>query len=1086
MLRFIFGRAHSGKTTTVLNRIKTELDGGNKDIVLIVPEQSSFDYERKLLRILGDGRYTSVPVLSFTRLIDEVGRLCGGIAGKRLSDCGRTVLMSRAVSSVTDELSLLGKYSANTKFIESVIDTVNEFKRCGIDSADIKNCADTLPKGILSAKLRDIALVTDAYDGIIKNEYVDPCDDMMHLEKQLSQYAYFSEKTVYIDAFKNFTGAQIKILEQVIRQADDVTFSFCFDEHLSNDAALFSNVGATVRKLVSVAEKYGVDIDKPTVLNKPHFTTEELCALERCLSLGSTDVYEHDANSVTVCAADSIYDEAEFVANEIRRLVRTEGYRYRDFVIIARSEDTYRSAVEHMCRRYEIPCFTDKRYGIAYLPLSVFLRSAINASFSFSTDEILKYLKTELAGLSLDEINMLENYVYIWKIDRADWKKEWTMSPSGFDKFDDTDIKQLKTLNDLRTRAISPILSLKSSFNGSAEAMATAIWKLMTDCSVADRLAALIDELPPDDAELNRQSYDAVINILDSLCDTLGTAECTPRMFSEYFELALSQAEVGTIPQMLDEVTFGAADRIKPRDPKIVFAVGMNQGVFPASAACGGIIGSSERSRLLRLGLPITDYTLGFSIDEKYLIYTTLCCASDRVYVSYSASDSAGKPAKPSSVVENILSLFPKCHTLTYGKDSFTADRVETAGAAYTGFMRNFGNTALCNALSDVFGSIPLYSERIRSAKRYKQNLQPTLSCETSERLFGKNMCLSATGIDTYFRCSFSYFCRYGLHVKVIKPAEIDVLQRGTIVHEVLEKLITEKGAGVSALTDDEIREKTDLIVEEYLARIQGIDQICDNRFMYLVSCIKSLTVEVVCHIRDEFAQSGFVPVFCELKIGGADGDIEEAVIPAPDGGRITLRGAIDRVDSFGAYIRVVDYKTGARKFCLPDVLFGLNMQMLLYLYAALSSKRFSDCVPAGVLYLEASKHLGEDNNFCMNGLLRDDKEVIEAMDAENSGKYIPRLRYKKDGTPYKNKDYINGELFSDIFAHMEKLLVKMNMSLRAGEISVDPTDGLDKDACKYCDYAAVCGIENRAHNKVLRLDGEALEKAFKEGGYNV
>lgn len=1084
MVKFIFGRAFSGKTTEVLNRIKREIESGNKNVLLLVPEQASFDYEKSLLHILGEGDFTSVPVLSFTRLFDEVGRLCGGICGKRLSDCDRTILMNRAVRTSKNELELFGKYASNIGFTESIINTLSEFKRCGIDSEMLKEYSATLPKGTLKSKLSDIALLSDVYDGIIKNTFIDPADDMQRLYDMLGDYAYFAEKTVFVDAFKNFTGAQLKVLERIIRQSDEVVFSFCFDGRLSDDAGLFSNVGDTVRKIVSVAERYGVAVEKPFVLGDSFYSRAELSALERVMSVESGSVFCGECEGITLCAADGIYDEAEFAANEIHRLVRQEGYRYRDFVIIARDDGQYMTAVEHMLGKYNIPCFTDRRYDISRMPLTVFLKSAMEAVRNFSSESILKFLKTELAGLAFDEVNALENYVYMWKIDRSDWKKEWDMSPSGFDKFDEADERELSRLNGLRMRAVAPLLSFEKNFVASAENRSLALWKLMRECDVKTGLSVLTQDMPTAEAELNIRSYDAVSEILDSLVHTLGDG-CTDADYVECFTLATVETQIGIIPQMLDEVTFGAADRIKPGDPRVVFLLGANQGVFPAVPSNGGVIGGSERMRLLKLGLPITDYSLGFSVDEEYLLYTSLCCARDMVYVSYCESDITGAEAKPSQIVERIEAAFPNCKKMRFGAKSFSLDRIETESSAFSGLMRNFDDGALCRALSEIYSHRSPYRERLGAVVSRNGGNGERLSPQVSERLFGKDMRLSATGIDTYFRCGFSYFCRYGIGAKVIKPAEIDVLQRGTIVHEVLEKLITEYGGKIAELGDDEIVKRTDEITENYLSRIHGIEKLMDNRFMYLVDCIKQLTAEVVCHLRDEFAQSGFVPISCELKIGGDDADIEQAVIKST-AGSVTIRGAVDRVDRFGAYIRIVDYKTGSRKFALPDVLYGLNMQMLIYLYAVMRSERFSDCIPAGVLYLETSKHLGNETDFAMNGLLSNNEEVHGAMEPENEGRFVPKLRKKKDGTFYKSKDYIGEEDFTDVFAHIERLLKKMNVSLLKGDISVSPTDGRDKDACKYCDYACVCGIENRPHKKVPAADNETVIAAMREEEENV
>ena len=1078
MIKFIFGRAKSGKTTEVLNRIKTEVEKGNCNLLLLVPEQTSFEYEKALLHILGDGKFTSVPVLSFTRLVDEVSRLAGGKSGKRIDDAKRTVLMSRALVSCKDKLTVFSKYVSNISFVRNIINTVSELKRCGIESEDIRECADKLGDGALAHKLMDIDTISTTYSGLIKSAYIDPEDDMSHLAKQLSDYAYFAGKTVYVDAFKNFTGAQMRVLSEIIRQADETVFSFCYDASLADDTGLFSAINETVKQIKKTAEKHNTPVRVDATLSQNFFETEELKVLERRLSQGNYEPYDAKTENVVVTAAATCYDEAEYAAKEIRRLVREEGYRYRDFAVISRQEEQYRSAVEHTFKKYDVPCFTDKRYGVAFMPISVFVSASLIAAECFDSESILKYLKTELCDITFSEISALENYVYMWGIDRSDWKNEWTMSPSGFEKFDDADKQELLKLNDVRKRAIAPLLTLKTELS-TAESISEAVWTHIERLNVGEKLSALAEELPPVDSTLLPQAYDAVISILDGLHDTLMGADCTINEYITYFRLATENTEIGVIPQMVDEVVFGAADRIKPQKHKIVFLLGANQGVFPAQSSPSGIIGGGERNRLLSLGFPIKDYSLDFAIHEQYLVYTTLCCPSERLYVSYSQTDAAGKEAKPSSIVDTIYKIFPQCKREVMNRESFSVEGIETPAAAFTGLLRNFDNKAF-SALYSVFDDIPEYKEKLNTALTQKNAEEISLSPEISERLFGKNMRLSATGVDTFFRCGFSYFCRYGLRAKVMKKAEIDVLQRGTIVHEVLEKLISRYKSDYKNLTDEQIITETEIIIEEYLARIEGIEHVRDNRFIYLVSTIKQLTVEVALHIRDDFSQSGFEPLFCELKIGGEEQDIESAVIKT-EKGSVSIHGAIDRVDAFGAYIRVVDYKTGSRKFNLSDVLYGLNMQMLIYLYAVMKSKRFENKTPACVLYLETGKKVDEDMNFVMNGLLSKNTAVHDAMDKENEGRFVPKLRTKKDGSFYKSKDYIDEKDFGTIFLHVEKMLKYMNSSLLSGNISVNPTDEREKDACKYCDFASVCGIENRAHRKVPPMDNETVTRKMGE-----
>ncbi len=1079
MLKFIFGRAASGKTETIFRRIKAETDKGNQNQILIVPEQSSFDCERKLLHILGDGKYTVVPVLSFTRLFDEISRLSGGLSQRRLNDSERIIFLSRAILAAREQLSFFSKYAEDMRFIENVVATLDEFKRCGIGGAELRQWSERID-GSLSRKLSDLAVINDFYEAIIGSKYSDPSDELALLERRLGEYAYFAEKTVYIDSFKNFTGAQMGIIERIISQADDVVFSFCYDEALSEEGELFSNVAKTVKSIIELAKKHGVEVAKPEILGENYYNSQALAALERGLSINIDEKYEEPTENVCIISAPDKYGEAELCAAEIRRLVREKGYRYRDFLIVARHAEQYANAVEDMCRRYELPCHVDSRYEISYLPASVYLLSALRAADNFSTEDILKYLKTELAGFSETETAMLENYVYIWKVSGSKWREEWTMSPSGLDKFDDEDKALLEDINALRIRAIEPLFSLRAAFNKTARELCAAAWALIETQKVAERLAALCEQLPAIEAEQNRLGFSALAEILDSLVIALGDDAIAPKKFIEFFSLALSASSVGAIPQKLDEISFGSADRIMPREPKIIFMLGMNQGVFPATVTPSGIIAGSERISLLRAGMPILDYTLGFSVDEEYLAYKNACAATDMVYFSYFTG--GGEETKPSGIIDRVEKILPKSRKLCRDKIEDNA-LIETAASGFTVLMRN--RETAPKGMEEYFASREDYKDLLAAIDNVKNVGEEALNGEIATKLFGKNMYLSATGVDTYFRCAFSYFCSYGMKLKVIKPAEIDSLQRGTIVHEALEKIVSANGKDIIKLSDEEIIAEIDKITEDYLSRIPGIEQVADNRFMYAISAIKQLSADVICHIRDDFAQNEFEPVKCELKISGQNSYIDGATIQN-DGGSIKLNGSIDRVDKFGAYIRVVDYKTGSRRFRLPDVLYGLNMQMLLYLYAVIKSDKFANSIPAGVLYLETRKAPDAKDNFSMNGLIAQDSVIHAAMDAENSGRFVPKLKVKKDGAFYKSNDFIEPEHFYDIFDHMEKLIKGMNRDLRAGKISVNPTDGLDKDACKYCDFASVCGIENKPHRKVEKCDNEKILEKLKGGDMNV
>ena len=359
------------------------------------------------------------------------------------------------------------------------------------------------------------------------------------------------------------------------------------------------------------------------------------------------------------------------------------------------------------------------------------------------------------------------------------------------------------------------------------------------------------------------------------------------------------------------------------------------------------------------------------------------------------------------------------------------------------------------------------------------QKTKNTLEKENAQRLYGRDIYMSATKFDTFNRCKFSFFCKYGLRLKKLQPADFDVLQRGTIVHYVLEQIISEYKENIKDFSREKLDELCDFYIEQYLNSVVGYNSVKTARHDFLISKISRSLKEVVYHLSLEFAQSEFKPTHCELEIGGKEGipldfDYSE--------GKIIMNGSIDRVDEFNGYIRIVDYKTGSKTFKLPDILFGLNLQMLLYLYAIIRGQKLPDESAAGIFYKPSKRDLNNEG-MAMNGLLKADIDLVTAMEKENSGKFVPALSLNKDGSVSKTAtSFITGEEFTKIFDYIETLMKKTGDSLSNGEIFVDPIDGRESSACDYCDFKAICGIEAGVSKKVPTLKNEEVFELMERG----
>ncbi len=1073
MLQFILGRASSGKTYTITQKFVESITLGENP-VLLVPEQFSFESEKNILDAIGDSAAQNVSVINFSRLCNEIERVAGGVCGESITDADRVILMKRAIKHCKDDLLRFKKYANSSSFARLMIESIGEFKMNFISAEELRDAANDIDEEQLRLKLIDTALIYENYDAVISEKFIDNTDQLTKLYYALENHRYFENKTVFIDSFKGFSGQQYKILERIISQAKSVTVTLADNPDDTRELGLFSNIKRVKNRITAIARKFAVDVADDVILSDKHYFSDELSRLEDFMATGKTD-FVGKSNDIVICRADSIYSEADFVARNIRRLVREKGVRYSDFVIIARDTAPYEDALDNACKKNNISCFIDKRIQLINLPTAVAVLAAANTAKSFCTENILSFHKSGINLLSIDEITTLENYAYLWNVDGSLWQKEWTMDPDGFAA--DGELSQVKkdrlaVINKLRKKAIEPLETLKKDFCGTAQDMSRALANLMIETNAAEHLKALSKQYNDVYRDAIKQSWDSVMKILNSLSVCFGSAEISKFEFCEALKTALTLETVGLIPQMIDEAIFGAADRIRPSRPKYAFIMGANQGLFPRVQQNGGLFANAEREKLISIGLEIPDKTYSLAVDEECLLYSNVCCATHGVFISY-ATSIGGSESEASSFVNDIKNKF-SCTVFDEPSSLHENNLPETEEDAFSWLCaglscENEDTQTLIKSLDDS-----QISYRIDAVSQSLEHIKHTISEDTARELFGNRLTMSPSKFDTFSRCRFMYFCRYGLRAQSLQVAEFNAMQRGTVVHYVLERAVVDYGKGLSELNKTEISDLVDTYIKDYLDSVVGYNDIQTPYLKYLISTIKRTLKYVVERLALEFAQSDFEPVKCELKIG-YDGDLPEIKIPIDDETTLELTGMIDRLDKWNGYIRIIDYKTGHRDFKLPDILFGQNMQMLIYLYAVARSEQFGGRT-AGIFYMPASRDKTDTKSARrMNGLIAADEKLVTAMDKENKGEFVPKFSEKSP-----SDSFINEEDFAKIFDFIENKLKRTGAAIYSGDVVADPVDGLDSGACKYCEYKNVCRLGDAPHKRVPKLTNDEVIKEIE------
>lgn len=1077
MLGFIIGTNEKARRA----RLYSEIGAQKGRRCLIVPEQFSFESEKRLGEYLGPKEAQSVAVLSFSRLCNSIFREYGGLAGESVDDTVRLLLMGAALSQCGDALTYYKKPVQGALFIKKLVGADSELKNAGVSLAELSGMAEELPEGALRDKTSDLSAVFSLYDAMLTKSYVDPLTELSRAAALLDEHDFFRDTAVYIDNFTGFTGSEYKMLRAVLSQSPAVTVSLCCPDiyDRTGGTGLFSKTQRTASRLENLAKSLSVKVMKPVSASPEGDERPAVLKNVEEFFLQSGGAHSpENRGEVRVIAAADPYEEASFVACMARSLAEG-GMRWRDMAIIARDLAPYEHALPDAFEKAGVPLYFDRTKSLSAHPLAALLTSSLAACRgNFAAADVLRVLKTGILPISGEDVAEFENYCFIWDIRGGIFLSPFTGDPNGFGDSTDDGGELLAKINTVRAAVLDPLAKLRDGLRDcDGRAFSAAMWEYLTESRVTEGLRRLYGEYTESGDAAFAESLDDfwryTVAVLDKFSVSLaGTRLGVPTM-TRLFELALEGANIGSLPQTLDCVSAGTADRMRPGEPKAVFVIGAAEGVFPASPKSGGLFTEGERRAMAELGIELDEGENDALLSERMYAYNAFSCASEKLFVSYPKYSSAFEEQSPSVLIRRLAEAaaplaeesaadFPEEFWLCGERLAF--DRLAAFGKS---------STPASEALRGYFLVKPLWAARAQKIGCPTEPASFVLkNRETADSLFGRSLRLSPSGIDVYESCPFAYFAKSGLKLRERRKAELSPIYAGTLIHSVLQQVISAHGGrGLADMDDGELRAEIDSVLKEYLAGVLGDEENKTERFMYLYRRISAFLFRLLRRIGEEFAVSEFEPYAFELPVGGDE--VSTYRLSTPDGKEIAVEGKIDRVDVLNRngkrWVRVVDYKSGVKKLELCDVFYGINLQMLVYLFSiwAGGEKGLSGALPAGVLYMpardtvvtldrSATKEDAEaavTAKFRMNGLLLDDEAVLNAMEPGLAGVYIP-VKRKKDGCAGPLATLAE---MGEIKGKIDSLLIKMAEELAGGNIRALPYRKKNEIYCDKCIYKAVC-----------------------------
>ncbi len=1073
MLHIWVGRAGSGKSERVLQTMAENRH--RRKQILLVPEHISHEAEMDLCQRLGPTASRDAVVLTFQTLARRVLTEVGGLADFTLDHGGKLLTMRLALQELHSKLKVFGRPSQRSAFLKQLVDLVDEFYAYEITPEQLYSQVEEM-EGAAGDKLRDLALLYAAYDAKLHSDGFDARSRTQKLREQLEHSELLRGTDIYLDGFSYFNKVEESIVELLLQQANSVTVTLLGEK---NNAELFQNAFRQCERLKRMAKCAG---SASEVLYLMPVKGNSLQYLEQHI-FGTDDAWEQETDAIHLYEAGTAYTEAEWVAAQILDLVRGGDCRYRDIGVSARNMDVYGPILENVFSRSGIPAYISRRSDILEKPVLTMLLSAVEAvTGGFEYEDMFRYLKTGLAGITADECDLLENYVLCWEIRGKMWLRDtdWTAHPDGYNRdFSDSATEKLGRINAIRRKVAAPLRQLESDLSAgkSAREKAAALFAFAQNCGVPQGLEEkanlLLEAGQVQLAEEYDQLWKILCDVLDQFVEILGESELDGEEFARLLRLVLTQYSVGTIPATLDQVKVSEITRNDRHRVKYLFLLGANDHVLPTVTTGNGILDDEERVALQQRDILLSDATFDPLDQELQNIYACLVQPTQQLWVSWPVTDLNGSQLNPSFVVNRIRKLFPTV-SVQHEDGSFRMKTAETA--------LELAGEDIDGALWQQFTASGRYDHVLDAMRRARMIRRGKLSPDAVRTLYGNKIRMSASRMDQLKRCHFGYFMQYGLKAKERRAAGFDAPEIGTFIHYLLENVTRDamERGGYAALDKKELRRVVKHYVDRYTLECIDHYQEKSARFRYLFSRLRSAAYAMIENIAEELSHSDFKPMEFELGFGG-DGALP-AITIQEGSTTMSVSGKVDRVDGWlnngKLYLRVVDYKTGKKSFDLTDLRYGLGIQMLLYLFTLSDQGQAyfgHEIVPSGVLYLpardvivRAERNISEEKlrdtmnkELRRSGMVLSEPDVLRAMEhsALESPNFLP-LQISKDGGI--SGGVATAAQLGKLGKYVDRLLHQITRELAQGNIDADPCSrGPQDSACTYCEFASACYFED-------------------------
>lgn len=1160
-IRFLLGRAGAGKSTQCLEEIRESLKESPQGapILYMVPDQMTFQQEYALLKQEGIEGSIRAQVFSFSRLAWRVLQETGGGTMKMISSTGVQMMLRKITEERKSDWNVFQKAIEKQGFIEQLETMITEFKRYRITPDSLNEYIGSMGdykhpypgEEALQHKLEDLSYIYEQLMIALREQYIDSEDQLQLLAEKIEEADSLNGAEIYLDGFHRFTPQELVVLQALMKKAKRVTIALTLDQPRYgeiDELDLFHQTAHTFQDLERTAQEVNVPVEEVKYVYGGEGRFERRPAfehLEHYFTTRPAPGYQEKA-PVTVAQAVHPRAEVEGVAQEIIELVRDKGYRYQDMAVLIREPDVYHDLIQTVFEDYRIPVFIDEKRTMLNHPLVEFVRSALDViEGNWRYEAIFRLLKTDFFPLgdrehplTQDAIDELENYCLEYGVRT---KKRWISEEPwrfqrfrGFDHLSQTDEEKKKEerINRLRDQVVKILLPFDEQIReaSTVKERSQVLFQWLEELRVPSTLNHWRDWYDErgqiEKSREQEQVWDAVIGLFDEMVEMIGNDKISLQLYRTTMETGLESLDFSHVPPSMDHVIVGSVDRSRITGIKSAFLLGVNEGLWPMKPQAEGMISEQERELLSEHGVQLADSSKRQLLDDHFYVYLAFTAASDYLWVSYPLSNEEGKAKVPSSMVKRMKELFPYCEEkslLEEGDDHEETERFITTPqktrsvltAQLSRYLRGYPMKDVWWDVLDWFiahDTNSIDTKRVLLSLFYK-NKPSNLGRHTTDHLYPKQVKASVSRLETYYRCSYQHFAKYGLGLQERSVYKLDAPDIGQLFHEALKQItewIQVEGREWNSITENDTNQYAKRAVHELSPILQHQILYSSNRYQYIQQKLQDVVARAAYMLSEQAKQSQFAPVGLEVGFG-PDDKIPPMTLDLANGFELMLRGRIDRVDRAqgdeGLLLRIIDYKSSAKGLDLVEVYYGLALQMLAYLDVVLSHSDTwlgTQATPAGVLYFHvhnpmiSGSQLLKDTEiqdelfkkFKMQGLLVEDEQIVKMMDTNldtGMSKIVP-AGLKKAGGFRKGSQTAEEAAFKHLQSYVRDMMKSAGESITNGKVDLNPFQKNQQVACTFCEFRSVCQFDPTLEENQYRTikpmkDEDILQQIVKQEG---